>query len=293
MSNFLLENESELFCILIIVFLCVFRRKNFQCQQKEISLLYCFSIGEIIFSALGNIMMGEVVRNLCFILCGIFFFGASIFCFQYIFKIREIKITLIKKFQCIFAGVLLGILSFYSLRYGFSVASFVLVFVITALFVIEQNNKIKVDNLTKLYNRYGMDAELKQQLRQYERENCDSFYLIACDLDNFKHINDTWGHPEGDRALILIAGALARVCKKFNSNVFRIGGDEFVIITDSSEEGLASEITKAVKNELDNIDFRNDFNIEMSIGAVLYDGVTSIDKLLSSADKRLYEAKRK
>jgi two-component system cell cycle response regulator len=161
------------------------------------------------------------------------------------------------------------------------------------MFAIEQNNKIKVDNLTKLYNRYGMDAELKEQLRQYEREHSDSFYIIACDLDNFKHINDTWGHPEGDRALILVATTLAKVCKRFSSNVFRIGGDEFVIITDTSEEGLALDITNAIKNELDNIDFRSDFDIGMSIGVALYDGITAIDELLNNADKKLYEAKKK
>ncbi|MBQ7960643.1 MAG: GGDEF domain-containing protein [Clostridia bacterium] len=189
--------------------------------------------------------------------------------------------------------ITIGILSFCALSYGLNTASFVLVFLIMAMFVMEQNNKIKVDNLTKLYNRYGMDVELKEQLKQYEREHSDSFYIIACDLDNFKYINDTWGHPEGDRALILVAGALARVGKKFSANVFRIGGDEFVIITDTSEEGLAIDVTNAIKTELDNIDFRNDYDIEMSIGVALYDGVTPIDELLSNADKKLYEAKKK
>ena len=157
----------------------------------------------------------------------------------------------------------------------------------------EQYQKMSVDNLTKLYNRYGMDAELKEQLKQYKREHTDSFYMIICDLDNFKHINDTWGHPEGDRALILVANALFKVGKMFDSDVFRIGGDEFVIITDKSPEGLDCEITAAVKKELDNIDFRDDFSIEMSIGVALYDGVTSIDDLLNNADKKMYEAKRK
>lgn len=245
MNDFLVATEPKVFCLLIIAFLYFFQTKNSNYQCKENKLLYFFSLIVILFSILGDVVLKETIKNLCFIVCGL------------------------------------------------NTAVFILTFAIIVVFVVEQNKKIKMDNLTKLYNRYGMDAELKEQLRQYKREPGDSFYIIACDLDNFKHINDTWGHPEGDRALILIASALDKVCKRFSSNVFRIGGDEFVIITDTSEEGLAIDITNAIKYELDNIDFRSDFDIEMSIGVALYDGVTPIDELLSNADKKLYEAKKK
>ena len=161
------------------------------------------------------------------------------------------------------------------------------------VFIISQYNRIKIDNLTKLYNRYGMDEEIREQLQQYKHDKNNSFYIIACDLDNFKYINDTWGHQEGDRALVFIATALSKVGKRFNSKVFRIGGDEFIIITDTSEETLATEIMDAIKSELDNIGFRDDFDIEMSMGVALYDGITHIDELLNNADKKLYQAKRK
>ena len=94
------------------------------------------------------------------------------------------------------------------------------------------------------------------------------------------------------KLLKLVADALSRVSRKFNSNVFRIGGDEFVIITDTSEEGLAIDITNAIKKEFDNMDFREDWDIEISLGTALYDGKSTIDELLNSADKKLYEAKR-
>lgn len=168
-----------------------------------------------------------------------------------------------------------------------------LTFAVIGLFVLEQYNRIRTDNLTKLYNRYGMDAELKKQLKEYRREPKDSFYLIACDLDNFKHINDTWGHPEGDRALSLVAKALQKVCRAFSSNVFRIGGDEFIIIiADNLQEDIDVKITDAVKREFDWIEFRPDFDIRISIGVALYDGVIPIDELLKNADKKLYEAKQ-
>lgn len=293
MNNFLLETESKLFCVLIIAFLHIFQKQSFQHRCIENKLLYLFSVIGILFSALGDVVPKENVQNLCFAMSGFSYFLASVFGCIHVLKITECETTSFKKALCTFVCIIFGILSFYSLSYGLDTASFVIAFAVMVVFVAEQNNKIRVDNLTKLYNRYGMDAELKEQLRQYKREPSDSFYIIACDLDNFKHINDTWGHPEGDRALILISRALAKVGKRFSSGVFRIGGDEFVIITDTSEETLAIDITNAIKNELDNIDFRSDFDIEMSIGIALYDGVTPIDELLNSADKKLYEAKKK
>ncbi|MBQ7039577.1 MAG: GGDEF domain-containing protein [Clostridia bacterium] len=292
MSNFI-GTEPKIFCLLIIAFLYAFQTGNFQIKFKENKLLYLFAFTEILFSILGDFVPEGYVKSFCFAICGVSCFTVAYLGLKYAFEITECKVTTVKKCACALLCIAFGVLAFYSLSYGFNGTAFIMVFVILAMLLTEQSNKIKVDNLTKLYNRYGMDAELKEQLRQYEREHSDSFYIIACDLDRFKHINDTWGHPEGDRALILVAGALSKVAKKFDSEVFRIGGDEFVIITDKSDEGLAEKVTSAVKNELDNIDFRSDFDIRMSIGVALYDGATPIDELLSNADKKLYEAKRK
>ena len=158
---------------------------------------------------------------------------------------------------------------------------------------VEIKTKILTDKLTNLHNRYGMNEEIREQLHQYAKDKNDSFYLIVCDLDNFKHINDTWGHLEGDRALILISSALLKVSEKFNSEVFRMGGDEFVIITDTSEEGLADNIIESIQEELDMIDFRDDFDIRMSMGVSLYDGKTHVNDLIESADKKMYEVKKK
>jgi len=156
-----------------------------------------------------------------------------------------------------------------------------------------QRKKMVTDNLTELPNRYGMDEEIEEQLRQYKKDKNDSFYVIVCDMDNFKTINDTWGHLEGDRALKLIAEVLERVAQQYNSEVFRIGGDEFVVITDTSESGLAEEICKALQQGLDAIDFRHDFEICMSMGVSLYDGRCTIAEMIQSADRKLYQAKQK
>ncbi len=160
------------------------------------------------------------------------------------------------------------------------------------LYISFQYKKILFDNLTGIQNRYGLDEEIEEQLRQYRNDKNDSFYIISCDLDDFKTINDKWGHPEGDRALKLISAVLVKVCEKYSSTAFRVGGDEFIIITDTSEIGLAEQICNELKAEFDSIDFRDDFDISMSMGAVLYDGTTLAAELISRADKVLYTAKR-
>ncbi len=284
--------EVKIFSVLIISFLYVFQKKNFQYQSKENKLLYLFLLAEILFSALADVVQKEDIKNTCFALCSVCCFLAVWFFCDCAFKVMGLKKTRLKKFLYIFSSTLFGVLAFYSLSNRINAVNFLLVFAVVALFASEQYNKIRVDSLTKLYNRYGMDVELKEQLRQYRLEHEDSFYIIACDLDNFKHINDTWGHPEGDRALVLVAGVLAKVGKMFSAEAFRIGGDEFVIITDKSMAGIAEDITNAIKAELDKLEFRDDFDIKMSIGTALYDGVTPIDELLSNADKKLYEAKK-
>lgn len=279
--NSFINTEAKLFCMLIIVFLYFYQIKGLKNQCIENKLLYFFSLAEILFS----VVLSVIENNYINILCAI----SSFFAIYFYFK----KAPILNKYMSLFICTVSAILTYYSKVYGLNITDYVLTFLIIVTVVLEQDKKIRVDNLTKLYNRYGMDRELKEQLRQYKRENSNSFYIIACDLDNFKHINDTWGHPEGDRALILVAKALSKIGNKYSSSVFRIGGDEFIIITDTSEEDLAVNITNEIKKEFDNIDFRDDFDIKISIGVALYDGVTPIDELLNNADKKLYEAKEK
>lgn len=285
--------ETKLFLMVVTILVYLLHQRSFGNLKKEVRLTYLFTFSGILFSALGFLIQNEFYWNLCFVLFGICCFLAIFNMIKYAFEIRGLKLSASAKILFAGASVIMGVFAYAISTSGADAMEFFLVIAVIVLFSEEQYQKMSVDNLTKLYNRYGMDAELKEQLKQYKREHTDSFYMIICDLDNFKHINDTWGHPEGDRALILVANALFKVGKMFDSDVFRIGGDEFVIITDKSPEGLDCEITAAVKKELDNIDFRDDFSIEMSIGVALYDGVTSIDDLLNNADKKMYEAKRK
>ena len=293
MNIFHIEIGAKIFCILIIVFLFFFNMRTFKKDCIANIFLYIFSFLAVFLSIFKDILINEETIQFTNIALGIFYFLSAFFWFGYVFGKEKCKKEMTLKITRVITSFVFGVISYCFINYYANLSTYILTFLVIVGFCVYQYNKIIVDELTGLYNRYGMDAEVEKQLRQYRRKNTDSFYVIACDLDNFKHINDEWGHPEGDRALVLIAEALTKVGKRFSSGVFRIGGDEFVIITNTSEEGLATEVANAVEDELDNVDFRDDFDIDMSIGYAHYDGTTPIKELLKKADKKMYEAKKK
>ena len=177
----------------------------------------------------------------------------------------------------------------------YSEQCFTTLFVIISLMIILLNgqyNKIVLDNLTRLHNRYGLDEEFEEQLRQYKKDRFDSFCLIACDMDNFKTINDKWGHKEGDRALKLVAGILISAAEENDAMAFRNGGDEFVIITDKADKRNLDRICARIEKELSELHFRDDFKIKMSIGYAVFDGKETMSELLVRTDQFLYDEKR-
>ncbi len=151
------------------------------------------------------------------------------------------------------------------------------------------------DHLTGLSNRLLFDDRLEHAINHADRFNkCIS--LIFCDLDNFKPINDTYGHTIGDEILKRVGSALQGILRK-EDTVCRFGGDEFVILVEElhSFEYL-NEILRRI-NELTHtpcvID-GNTISIGMSIGASIYpdDGMTP-EALIKSADTAMYRAKNR
>lgn len=286
-----LEIESGMFCLLIIAFLYFFQKEYFDKLLKKYSPVYLLAeVGILCFFA-GKLVMNEFAQKLLFAVCCCCFVVSALFlCKCGIETKKDIK-PITKRIVFVVVGVVSVLLSVCSVVCDMNFAAYILILAMIITFSVELHNKIRMDNLTKLYNRYGMDLELKEQLKQYEKDKRDSFYILSCDLNKFKQINDTWGHAEGDRALGLVADVLSRVSAMFDSNVFRIGGDEFIIITDKSDEGLAQVVKEALLCEIDKIDFRKDFKISMSIGYALYTGEKPIDELFKKADANMYDEK--
>ena len=163
-------------------------------------------------------------------------------------------------------------------------------FIILFAYLHLQNQLISTDSLTMLNNRNRLHHYLLQQ-----RDEGESF-VIMVDVDHFKQINDTYGHAEGDRALILVSRALKRACERLNYSMFlcRFGGDEFLMIarTDLPEE-VVETIKTCLREEVAKQGGSRSYTIEASMGYARWDGnPSSFKESLVTADKKMYENKR-
>lgn len=149
------------------------------------------------------------------------------------------------------------------------------------------------DSLTGLPNRALLQDRLEQAIYQAER-NESGMSLLLLDLDRFKDINDTLGHPVGDVVLRKVARRLEE-CLRATDTVARLGGDEFAIITGYSDRShIESFISRVVKNVERVITIKDQkLYIGLSIGVALFkkDGLDA-DSLIQHADIAMYSAKR-
>lgn len=149
------------------------------------------------------------------------------------------------------------------------------------------------DDLTGVANRRLFDERLDQALRN-SRRNCTFISLIYLDLDHFKRINDTLGHPAGDVLLKKIAQRLVSSVREVDT-VARLGGDEFtVILVDvDSIDGLEGHLTRLRNTIKQVITLENGKQCtpSVSIGAALSDGDETAESLMKRADSALYQVK--
>ena len=152
------------------------------------------------------------------------------------------------------------------------------------------------DPLTDLPNRRGIEQWAKRELSGAMRHSF-SFWVIMADLDNFKSVNDTYGHEAGDGVLKTFAEILqtnSRQCDICG----RIGGDEFlVVITHSEREGVGAVVDR-IRGQVEALNFTfggRSAKVTASFGiASLQRGVpTNFDRLVAQADEALYSAKRR
>lgn len=152
-----------------------------------------------------------------------------------------------------------------------------------------------VDNLTRLYNARHFDLVLKKEIARSRRHG-QPLALMVFDVDNFKRINDTYGHQEGDRLLRLVAEEL-RAWKRETDYAFRLGGDEFSAIlpaTDLHSARSAAERLVARWNALAaKGDERSSKGCTFSVGVTEYDLGESRHELVRRADMAAYDAKRR
>jgi diguanylate cyclase (GGDEF)-like protein/PAS domain S-box-containing protein len=149
------------------------------------------------------------------------------------------------------------------------------------------------DHLTGLYNRRGFVTLAEQQLKLSARSR-KSMILYSADMDGMKQINDTWGHDEGDRALINAASIL-RDAFRASDILARIGGDEFAVFSIDAMDVVPQSLVKRIEIKLHKFNSRkkHPYCLSMSIGVVFYDPEhpCSLDDLMCRADDEMYACK--
>jgi diguanylate cyclase (GGDEF)-like protein len=149
------------------------------------------------------------------------------------------------------------------------------------------------DDLTCLYNRRAFFAAATHQLK-LARRNAQTMHLIFCDLDDLKRINDTFGHREGDLAILRAADALDEAFR--DSDILsRIGGDEFAVLAVTQSDECAGVLLDRLDRSLKKSNANEPrYTLSLSVGAARFDPKkpASLGELMAQADKAMYERKR-
>lgn len=164
--------------------------------------------------------------------------------------------------------------------------------------LLEHVNKYKTeantDTLTKLFNRRSFDNILEKAISLYHESNL-YFSLVIIDLDDFKKLNDTYGHPAGDEVLRVFGRILQNNMRQEDS-AFRYGGEEFAIIASGDKvENIRLFVDRIHKEAREKVIIFEDQKISFtfSAGLVCIQKSFSKDDLISAADQALYHAKKR
>jgi two-component system cell cycle response regulator len=159
------------------------------------------------------------------------------------------------------------------------------------------------DALTGLLNRRMFDQQFQRILTEMvdsieevpssnrgQVSEDDTVWLAMIDIDNFKNINDTFGHLYGDEVLILIARYLTETFREYDL-VFRFGGEEFAVLLQTPDKNKAVDVLERLRRGIENHIFPQVGTVTASIGVVQIDEQAIPPLLVGSADEALYYAK--
>jgi len=153
------------------------------------------------------------------------------------------------------------------------------------------------DPLTKLYNRRYFDKVIQKQINIAKRFQKILIFSIL-DIDHFKQYNDTYGHQEGDYALIKVANSLKQSLKRENDFIFRLGGEEFGLLYFVEEQNEGMKIANKVRENIEQLKISHSKNsasqyITISCGLFIYSGENeNVESIYKKADALLYKAKQ-
>lgn len=165
----------------------------------------------------------------------------------------------------------------------------------------EINKKLEqlsiTDQLTDLYNRRYFEETFEKELKRTKRDK-KFFGVILFDIDYFKKLNDHYGHLEGDEALKSISNCLKNTCKRPSDFIFRIGGEEFCIISINEKKEDIYNLANIVQQSINEMKIENikslvsDYlTISAGVESLIPTNEDNIDTIMKNADEKLYKAK--
>lgn len=146
-----------------------------------------------------------------------------------------------------------------------------------------------IDGLTNIYNRKKISERISYELKKVDKAK--KINLIMFDIDNFKHINDTYGHDMGDEVLVKIA-ATAKSCIRQQDSIGRWGGEEFMILLPQSKKENAIEIAERIRKSIEEIKWEKMQKVTISLGVAEVREEDDLQSFYKRVDNRLYYAKQ-
>ena len=149
-----------------------------------------------------------------------------------------------------------------------------------------------LDPLTNVLNRRGFSERFEAEESRFYRTG-ENFSLLMIDLDNFKSINDTYGHLVGDETLVMLCNIMREHLRGMDV-LGRWGGEEFVVILGRTDSRLAAEVAEKLRATIENFrgfPAQENRSLTVSIGVTDYQQHQSFDRMTKFADKAMYVAK--
>lgn len=139
------------------------------------------------------------------------------------------------------------------------------------------------DVLTGIKNRNAFVSEL-------QTSNLETSSIISFDVNGLKYYNDNFGHDKGDELLTSMSDTLKKV---FNESVYRMGGDEFIVLLDTVDKGKIVEMLEKFENEIEAFNKQNKIVLQSAYGYSIYEKGKTYDDMIKEADRNMYICKRK
>lgn len=252
----------------------------------EASLLVFFNISA--FSATDVSLISTATGISLYFIINFYILIGSWLCYKtYVYNL-DFDIKYVARNHFFFYLILCTVLFLQQLIFGYidfatSITTFLMFNIMT-----HSKTLISQDALSGVNNRVSFNKFINNAF--VSREHGAAF-IVFIDIDKFKHINDTYGHIEGDEAISLVGKTLKSIAGETNSFVARMGGDEFVLVVNGSDENKVKRIIQNITYELEErLIFSNkQYDLSVSCGYVpVAPDSKNIKELIAKADKLMY-----